>query len=1739
MIASHGRWKFESRLPWSLVAVFVFLSLFLLGGGYYYYAVQKNGILEAQQYQLSAVSELKVHEIAHWYEEHIGQAETIRHNSSFAGEVRSLFRNPTDACRKGVGEYLASLAKDGGYRDVSLYDTALELHDSKPSGNKKLGASERVSLSNALASKEIVVSDFDRDFISDSPHLSMYVPLLSDTSPVGALLLEFDLSEVNLAFGSSWPTPSITAEALLVRRDQDSVVYLNEVRHRVHSTLSLKFALADSSLPAVMAVLGKTGIVHGMDYRQVPVLASIRPVPRTPWFLVVKEDMDEIVGPIRVQGWLAASLSLLLIALLGVSIGYVWRHRRSEFYRRQLALEEERSALKLHFEYLTKYANDAILLTDEFGMIREANERSASYYGYSYEELIGRSIGSLLVNLEVDLDAIKSSSGEQGLVFESVHKNRNGSTFPVEASTRELIIDGRRFHQTIVRDITERRRTEDQLRETEEKFRTLFETMNEGVAIHEFVYDAAGQPSDYRILSVNAAFETNTGLSAGSVNSQLASVAYGAIEPPYMDVYVDVARSGIAQTFETYFPPLQKYFRITAYALGSARFATVFEDITERHNSAEALRASEERFRSIIEGSAAAYFRIGVDGRYQYVNGAWLRMHDYESASDVIGRPFALTQVSEDLRDAESMFEAVLNGEVIPDGEFSRRRKDGSIGYHSLSIQPIRSRGSIVAVEGFLIDTSEKKKVDEELRDSESRFRSVTQSASDAIIAADEGGIITLWNSGATKIFGYDETEMIGQSLLHLMPERYREDHKRGMAALVATGVQHVIGKTVELAGLRRDGTEFPLELSLNFWKAGRETNFSAIIRDVEERSKSEAAIRASEIRFRSVWERSVDGMRLTDDLGRIIGVNDAYCRLVHMSREELVGHVFSKTYKDTPGRDGIELYQERFASGNIVPMLCVRTVLWNEIEVDVEIANSFIEFEPGNKMLLSIFRDVTERKKAEERLEAERTLLRTILDAIPDEIAVKDTDRRFALVNPVTVRAFRRTLYDEIIGKREEDLALTIYADYSRDEDLKILSGEVDSINRTACKSDSATGEIQRALMISKIPLKDGAGNTIGLVGVNRDITEIKRAQELLEKERTLLRVLLENIPDEICLKDTQHRFIVANASSAQSLGLKSADEMIGKVDADLISKELALIHLAEEEQILDTGQPLLNAERYALDQQTGELLRCVLTSKVPVRDSTGRTVGILVVNRDITERKKAEQAIQASEEKFRLLFEESKDVIYMSSPEGRLLDLNRAGVELFGYDSREEMLKLNISESYTDSRRREEFHRQMNADGFVKDFEETLRTKNGAILSVLETASAVRDRTGTVVMYRGIMRDVTKQHELERQVLHSQKMESLGLLAGGVAHDFNNLLLAMLGNTSMALKRLQDDHPAHANIVKAENAAQRASQITRQLLAYSGRGKFDVKPLDINVVIRDNINLLGVAIPKNVRLLLNLSPDIREIEADAGQIQQIVMNLIINASEAIGAQQGTIECRSWVETVEAADASQWVVFDQSSVPGDFVMFEISDDGTGMEPETLKNIFDPFFTTKFTGRGLGLPAVLGIVRGHRGGLQVSSALGKGTTFRLAFPVGHFASREGTKKDKPAKKPAPTGCILAIDDEEAVRAVLADIFVDNGIKPILAENGQQGLELYREYQNDISLVILDLSMPGLSGLDTCKGLLEINPEVKVVLTSGYAEEEAIHGFDDLSIAGFIQKPYKWDKLVDLLYDFLGQRVERS
>ncbi|MDD2733384.1 MAG: response regulator [Desulfuromonadaceae bacterium] len=511
------------------------------------------------------------------------------------------------------------------------------------------------------------------------------------------------------------------------------------------------------------------------------------------------------------------------------------------------------------------------------------------------------------------------------------------------------------------------------------------------------------------------------------------------------------------------------------------------------------------------------------------------------------------------------------------------------------------------------------------------------------------------------------------------------------------------------------------------------------------------------------------------------------------------------------------------------------------------------------------------------------------------------------------------------------------------------------------------------------------------------------------------------------------------------------------------------------------------------------------------------------------------AHRQLKDSEILYRTLFEQLPDgIVLWEVPAHKPIQFNTVAHRLLGY-SREEFAALTITEfdegkSAAELADTTEILRRKG----TATFETIHRTKNGELRSMLITLRLIELAEQPIIL--ALHHDITdrkrleeERRHLEQQMLHAQKLESLGVLAGGIAHDFNNILMAIIGNADLALMRINRESPAVENLHRIEQAAARAADLAKQMLAYSGKGKFVVENLDLNILLEEMLHMLEVSISKKAIIRLHPHPHLPSVEADATQMRQIIMNLVINASEAIGDKSGVIaittgcmDCnRSYLKDV-------WL--DENLADGLYVYLEIADSGCGMDRETLSKLFDPFFTTKFTGRGLGMAAVLGIVRGHKGAIKVYSEPDKGTTFKILLPASGKPA-DMFNVDGPADEAPLSGTVLLVDDEETIRGIGAEMLGELGFTVVTAADGREALEIFTS-RDDIVIVLLDLTMPHMDGEQCFRELRRLDPAVKVIMSSGFNEQEVTGMFIGKGLTGFIQKPYRLSTLNNTLREAL-------
>jgi len=518
-----------------------------------------------------------------------------------------------------------------------------------------------------------------------------------------------------------------------------------------------------------------------------------------------------------------------------------------------------------------------------------------------------------------------------------------------------------------------------------------------------------------------------------------------------------------------------------------------------------------------------------------------------------------------------------------------------------------------------------------------------------------------------------------------------------------------------------------------------------------------------------------------------------------------------------------------------------------------------------------------------------------------------------------------------------------------------------------------------------------------------------------------------------------------------------------------------------------------------------------------------------------EIEERVAAERTISESEERYRSLFESSKDAIYISTPEGRLVDINPAGVELFGYDSAEELLMVDVGKDlYRHQEDRERFLTTVDSEGFVRDGELAIVRKDGEVINVLDTTTVVRDEAGEVIAYRGILRDVTTQRRLDRELRQVQKMEAVGRLAGGVAHDFNNLLTAIFAYAAQLRRGLDEEDHRRSYVDSIADAAERGSVLTSRLLAFGRRHVLRPVPLEINAVVSEmRGGLLRQVIPEDVELVTDLDPEVGLVRVDPTQFEQVVLNLAMNAGDAMP-DGGRLTMRS-----SGCHVGDTLLEDAPALePGDYVRLTVEDTGTGISDPVREHIFEPFFTTKSAenGTGLGLATVYSAVRECGGLVEVNSELGKGSSFDVYFPIYRGTLEQTPPESRPAVDIVGNENLLLVEDDPSVRVVLKEYLEDQGYSVLTADDGEDGLEVARRSGSSVDLVLSDVVMPKMNGIELARALRSETPEIKVLLISGHTRDRKRVIEESLSCAScsFLQKPFTPQTLVTKIRELLDE-----
>jgi len=1280
----------------------------------------------------------------------------------------------------------------------------------------------------------------------------------------------------------------------------------------------------------------------------------------------------------------------------------------------------------------------------------------------------------------------------------------------------------------------------DDLRKEVERLRGLNEALQKSHPESALIVNAMSEmlalhSPDMQILWANRAAGDSVGMRAEELIGRHCWEIWHQRNEPCTDCPVLKARETKLPAEGEVRTPDGRWFFIRAYPIcgGNGDVTSLVEltlEITDRKKAEQSLRESEERYRLLVE-SALVGVSICEGPKILFANRALLDMLGYQDFDEFAAVPFLEYLTPESRSHVRERFERIDHGEV-PSRLFTVEaiRKGGEVRAFELTVSWTESEGRKYQ-HAIFTDVTERVRAEKLLRESEARYRALVETSSVGV-AIVRGTQVVFGNRAILGMLGYESLEEFTAvpTIEHVAPHARADIAKRLQKVALGEDVPSRLVhdfvdkngqiRTLEVAVAKIETAGEPLELA------------TAI--DVTERVTAERSLQASESRFRAVVESALVGVGIVRG-NEVLFANRAILHMLGYESLEDFTAIPMTDHVAPYARPEIEERLRRIARGDdVAPQVIVDLIGKDGRIRTVEAAVAAIETNSETLHIATAI-DVTERWQAEHRLRESEAKYRAL---------VENTMVGVGIAQGNEVIFANRAVLDMLGYDSLEELAAVPVIHHAAphirpqiEEMWRKAEGRQELPSPMVIDVVRKDGRI-RTIEASIAHIESGAGPQEIVTVI--DVTERLESERRLRESEEKLRNIVEHSTNLFFSHGPDHVFTYLSPRIETMMGFEP-DEVKMRWTEMLTDDPVNQEGIRLTDEAIRTGRP---QRPYELEMFTRDGRRVWLEIHEAPVVVDGKTVAIVGAASDVTERHRAEQALRESEDRYRHLFEmESDAIILVEDSTGRILEVNPAASALYGY-SREEFLRKNIADLLAEPEA-------------VKMLDDRIcsvrpvprhRRKDGTVFPVEISGRYFRWQERLV--HIATVRDITERRrvederlEMERRLLHAQKLESLGVLAGGIAHDFNNLLMAILGNLDLALLDVSSLSPARFSIEQAKQAARRAADLTRQMLAYSGKGRFVTRPVSLSELVQENAHLLKAAISKTVTLSLNLDRDLPSIMADPGQMQQVIMNLITNASEAIGNATGVVSLTTGIEDSDGEYLNRSSL-EEKPPAGRYVYLEVTDTGCGMSQDTKHRLFDPFFSTKFTGRGLGMSAVSGIVHGHQGAIIVTSDVDRGSTIRVLFPaftpkVAVVVPHERRHARRETAEPAAplSGVILLVDDEEIVLNLCRNILERLGFRVLVATNGDEAVRAYGAHAGEIDCVLLDLTMPQLDGVAAFAELQRVRSDVKVILSSGYSQEEATRRFQGRGLAGFIQKPYEVQSLRDVLERVLRAPVK--
>jgi PAS domain S-box-containing protein len=1885
-----------NAFPGWLKAVLAVVVLALLAGGVSFYRIQERRMRQDIESNLQAVTELKATQIADWRAGQVGEGGELTSSPFFARGVVQWLADPqtnTNTIADILNRF-RGLREHYHYLDILLADTNGQVRLGLNGQTNSLSATEAQAASAVLRDGKPVLTDLHTDNVDREPYIGVVSPLFAGEGeaqwPVGTVIYKLGVRQFLYPLISSWPVPSQTAETLLVRRDGNDVLFLNDLRYQQDTALKLRIPLSQTNVPAVMAVLGKEGIVQGLDYRGVQVLAVLKHIPDSPWFIVAKMDQAEAFADWQFHAGLILSLLLALVAAAGAIMFVLWQRNQKAHYRALYQAESARLGSEKRYGITLKSIGDAVITTDAKGLVELLNPVAEMLTGWQQEDARGKPLDKIfrIINedtrqpVESPVARIIREGMVAGLANHTVLVAKDGAARPIADAGAPIRDEQNNVLGVVLvfREQTEERKLQQTLRESERKYRELVQNANSIILrwnadgrvtfMNEFgqtffgytepeilgkhvvgtivpetestgrplrpfvaqiladpeafasnvnenvcrdgrrvwiswynraVFDARGKLTEVfsvgndvterkraeeevrrhttELAALNAltrgvtsslsleavvasalremvnAIKTDVAflfqregerLVLGGIAPESGRERFGQIpehrvgecmcglavrlgQPLYSrDIFSDLRctweeckkagfrsfaaiplraggeiigviglASGTERDFEQQAGFLETLANAVSVGLQNAR---LFADTKQAE---KALSESETRYHALFDESADGILITDAETKaFKYANPALCLMLGY---SEEELRTPGLTDIQrkDDVQSILAEFEAQTRSDKSLATDIPCLRKDGSVFYADINLTKITIDGRPCNV-GFFRDITDRKQTEEALRRSREEFKSLFDNAPVGFHELDTDGRIVRINQTELKMLGYSARELLGQFIWKVSDD---EAMSRRVVLAKLRG-EMPPSQSFERMFRRKDGSTFPVWISDRILKRadGVIAGLHGSVQDITERKQVTQRV-ADALNFnQTVLRASPVGIVVFKATGPCISANEAIEQIIGGAREEVLKQNFRQL--------------ESWKSSGMLAAAEAALAAQEERRLETKMLTTFgrkvwcyCRFVPfqyeGELHLLLIISDITERKRAETELRESEARFRRLSDATFEAVVIHKSGVLLS-ANDQYFEMFGYTP-DELLGKQA--LPLTVAPEAIEHLMKQVESGSIEPYESIGLRKDGT-----RFPMEIRVREAEHEGQRIR-VGAIRDVTERKRAEEALQASAVRFRMLIERAPVAISIS-RGGRTIYVNQKYLDLYGFQNVDELVGQPVTDQWAPEFREM-VMERAQQRARGEPVPSEyEGIGLRKDGSQFPMHISVALVELPDGPASMAFLT----NITERKLAEERIREQA----TLLDSANDAIYVRKLDHTITYWNDGAERLYGWQ-RTEVMGHKVHEMIKyDKDAFETAQTALLAQGSWSG-ELNIASKTGKNLIAFCRWTVLRDEQGQPKEILAINTDITETKQLEANFLRAQRLEGIGALAGGIAHDLNNILQPILMAAPLLDEMTTD--PENREMLNTVSAcAKRGSDIIKQLLTFA-RGEPGARvPLPLCHLLTEMERLIHETFPRNIQLRVNVPKDLWLVMGDATQIHQAIMNLCVNARDAMPAG-GTLTLTAENLNIDESFAAMM----PSAKPGAYVGVSVTDTGTGITPGHLERIFEPFFTTKEIGKGtgLGLSTALGIVRGHGGFMRVNSHVGKGTTFEFYLPASPETKTAATS-DRETLPPRARGeLIIVVDDEPGVRGVVQRTLEKHGYKVVTAAEGAEALTLFAKHQAEVRAVLTDMMMPGMDGVALVHSLRRLDPQLPILGMTGMGERADIKNLESCDLKVLITKPFSKNVLISVLHDALA------